>query len=241
MIGIYSHVPARYQLLVDISGGVRVAGDRLVVSNSNDESTAYLRNNADTAWSQQAAFIDGSLLVSDTVTARVMAANSITAGNGAIANLAVDTLQLKEGSISETMTYYGGSTSSGSTSGGGTITLSVNSSSVFTIPNVTGIDSVPCYMTHAIRVEKSSNRSAEIRFTVYLQRWDSGAWVNINWENVSQSSAGSAYIETPFSFTASRNKSYRMRMSSTTIVNTGGATVTYKLGPIVQFGICTLR
>ena len=60
-----------------------VAGDRLIVTNTAtpSEATGYLRNNANTAWAEQAEFIDGDLLVSGTVTAEQIAADTITTSN----------------------------------------------------------------------------------------------------------------------------------------------------------------
>lgn len=52
-------------------------------------------------WDHQTKVIDGNLLVSDTVTADAMAANSITAENGAIANLSVDRIKLVTGAVTE--------------------------------------------------------------------------------------------------------------------------------------------
>ena len=61
------------------TGLTKVAGDRLIVVNTSDVATGYLRNNANTSWVEQAEFIDGNLLVNGTVTADGLAANSVTA------------------------------------------------------------------------------------------------------------------------------------------------------------------
>jgi len=45
------------------------AGDRFIVVNTNDDAIGYLRNSANTAWVQQADFLDGDLMVNGTVTA----------------------------------------------------------------------------------------------------------------------------------------------------------------------------
>jgi hypothetical protein len=54
------------------------AADRLIVVNSNDEAVGYLRNNANNGWTEQAEFIDGSLLVNGTVTADAIQGSTIT-------------------------------------------------------------------------------------------------------------------------------------------------------------------
>ena len=61
------------------TGLTKVAGDRLIVVNTSNVATGYLRNNANTSWVEQAEFIDGNLLVNGTVTADGLAANSVTA------------------------------------------------------------------------------------------------------------------------------------------------------------------
>jgi len=56
-----------------------VSGDRLIVVNTADLATGYLRNNANTSWVEQAEFIDGNLLVSGTVTTSALDAGAVTA------------------------------------------------------------------------------------------------------------------------------------------------------------------
>jgi len=59
------------------TGLSKVAGDRLIIVNTSDEAGAYLRNNANTSWTAQNAFIDGNLLVSGTITSDSISANGI--------------------------------------------------------------------------------------------------------------------------------------------------------------------
>jgi len=62
----------------------------------------WIYNAGATVWVEQNEVIDGNLIVSGTVTANAMNANSITAENGAIADLAVSTLKVAGDSITVT-------------------------------------------------------------------------------------------------------------------------------------------
>jgi hypothetical protein len=84
-----------------------VAGDRLIVSNDNDEATGYLRNNANTSWTEQAEFIDGDLLVNGTVTANALAADSVTADKIDVTNLKAVSATLGDVDIDNTLELSG--------------------------------------------------------------------------------------------------------------------------------------
>lgn len=84
-----------------------VAGDRLIVSNTNNEATGYLRNNANTSWTEQAEFIDGDLLVNGTVTATALAAESVTADKIDVTNLSAITATLGDVDIDNTLELSG--------------------------------------------------------------------------------------------------------------------------------------
>jgi len=84
-----------------------VAGDRLIVSNDNDEATSYLRNNANTSWTEQAEFIDGDLLVNGTVTANALSADSVTADKIDVTSLSVITASLGDVDIDNTLELSG--------------------------------------------------------------------------------------------------------------------------------------
>jgi len=84
-----------------------VAGDRLIISNTNDEATGYLRNNANTSWTEQAEFIDGDLLVNGTVTATALAAESVTADKINVTKLEAITATLGDVDIDNTLELSG--------------------------------------------------------------------------------------------------------------------------------------
>jgi hypothetical protein len=53
-------------------------GDRFIIVNSNDDAVGYLRNSANTAWVQQADFLDGDLLVNGTITATKLVSDELS-------------------------------------------------------------------------------------------------------------------------------------------------------------------
>ena len=61
------------------TGLLPVPADRLIVANTIDEATGYLRNNSNTAWTEQTEFIDGHLLVNGTVTSDAIGTGAVTA------------------------------------------------------------------------------------------------------------------------------------------------------------------
>jgi hypothetical protein len=76
-----------------------VAADRFIIANTIGEATGYLRNNSNTAWIEQAEFIDGHLLVNGTVTADAIAAETITGGLLAATDIITDSAQIKDAMV----------------------------------------------------------------------------------------------------------------------------------------------
>jgi hypothetical protein len=63
------------------------AADRFIVVNTNDEAVAYLRSETNSAWIQQADFLDGDLLVNGTVTAEKLTVTNLEAISANIGTL----------------------------------------------------------------------------------------------------------------------------------------------------------
>jgi len=61
------------------TGLAETAADRFIVVNTANEATGYLRNDANTSWVEQEAFLDGNLLVEGTVTADTVVADGVDA------------------------------------------------------------------------------------------------------------------------------------------------------------------
>jgi len=61
--------------------------DRFILTNTSNEATGYLRNGTNTAWVEQAKFIDGDLLVNGTVTSAAVATGAITADKISVTSL----------------------------------------------------------------------------------------------------------------------------------------------------------
>jgi hypothetical protein len=61
--------------------------DRFIIANTLNEATGYLRNAANDAWVEQAAFIDGDLLVDGTVTSTAIATGAVTADKISVTEL----------------------------------------------------------------------------------------------------------------------------------------------------------
>ena len=74
-----------------------VAGDIVTVSYNNANNAVVYRYT--TSWVTQATYLTGSLIVDGTITAANMSANSITAANGAIANLTVSTIKIQDNAV----------------------------------------------------------------------------------------------------------------------------------------------
>jgi hypothetical protein len=84
---------------VTSTGLAVAAGDRIVLNNTTDDATGYVRNNANTSWTQQAEFIDGGLMVNGTVTADKIEVTTVSAISSNIGAMTAGTLSSADGNF----------------------------------------------------------------------------------------------------------------------------------------------
>lgn len=213
-------VEADAEILAQTGSATKVRGDTVTEYNGTNYVSVLRWNGS--AWAAPTVTIDGSLLVTGTVTAAKMAANTITAASGVIANLAVKTVMLE----GEAVTIPKGSTT--------TTPVTVTGTSVGTATQVhslsypvsagttpTGFQLVVGGV--ALDNTGAGNTGAGV---MMLERGLSGIW--------------QALVEVPFYFTDSQNQVVSVPvMDSFTL--TAGATYTYRIRLYRFSGTGTLR